>query len=155
MNIRTMPKEELENYSLLEMAQNLLKMDKKPKTTTELFREICELLELNESQYQNLVGDFYTSLNLDKRFIIINSKWDLKEHHSVKVVIDDDLDDLDGIDDIEDIDEPEEEIEIKIENDDDDDEPEEEVDILEDDDEDDELDQLTILEDEEQESTDL
>ena len=36
------------------------------------------------------IGDFFTALTTDGRFIFIDSKaWDLKENHKVKVVVDD------------------------------------------------------------------
>ena len=36
------------------------------------------------------IGDFFTALTTDGRFILINStNWDLKENHKVKVVVDD------------------------------------------------------------------
>lgn len=102
-----MKKEEVKGLSYLDIAYNLLKNSKKGKTTKELFKEICDLLDYNEDQYLNMVGDFYTSLNLDKRFVLLNEKWELKEKHSIKIVVEDELDELDEIDldTIEDIDE--------------------------------------------------
>ena len=41
-----------------------------------------------------MIGDFYTTLTTDKRFILLDSaEWDLKEAHSVKTIIDDEDDD--------------------------------------------------------------
>lgn len=101
MNIYKMKKEDLELLSFTDIAYEILKNDKKHKTTVELFKEIAKLLELSDEEYAETIGDFYTTLTTDKRFYALESgNWDLKERHSTKVVIDDD-DDLDvEIDDV-------------------------------------------------------
>ena len=48
MNVRQMPLEELELLSYTDIAYELLKLDKKPKTTRDLFKEVCDLLEISE-----------------------------------------------------------------------------------------------------------
>lgn len=101
MNIKKMKKEELELLSFTDIAYEILKSEKKSKTTVEIFRTISELLELSEDEFAAKIGDFYTGLTTDKRFLALSDgHWDLKERHSTKIVIDDD-DDLDlEIDDI-------------------------------------------------------
>ena len=93
MNIKKMTTEELELMSHTDIAYNILKHEKKTLTTIELLKEICSLLNYGDTEYENLIGDFYTSLNVDKRFILIDGKWDLAENHAVKIVIDDEGDD--------------------------------------------------------------
>ena len=158
MNIRDAKKEDLEAMSYLDIAYGLLKQDKTKKTTVELLKEICSLLELDNDYYQNLVGDFYTSLTVDKRFLLIESgKWDLKENHSVKIIVDDELDDLDGIDELEDIDEEyDEEKEDFMLDDEENEDTAADIDDIDDTDLDviDELDDLTVLDDDELEQTD-
>lgn len=153
MDIKNMSLVELEKLSHLDIAYNLLKCEKKQLSTVDLLKEVCSVLQYGDKEFENLIGDFYTSLNLDKRFIAIENKWDLTENHSVKVIIDDELDDdleeyeeLDVEDDI-DIDEESIEDEAVVED----------VNALEDveDDLDDELDDLTIVEEEEIEEDDL
>lgn len=142
MNIRNMTSEELETLSHLDIAYNIIKVEKKVLNTVELLKEICNLLNYSESEFENLIGDFYTSLNLDKRFILLDGKWDITENHSVKIIIDDEIDD--EIDTFEDMDE-EEAVEIEDEAVLDD------TEVLEDveDDLDDDMDELTILSEEE------
>lgn len=143
MNIRKMTSEELEKLSHLDIAYNIIKNEKKVMNTIELLKDICNVLNYDENAFENLIGDFYTSLNLDKRFILIDGKWDITENHSVKIVIDDDMeDDLDTFDDIDEEEEPQE-IEDEAVLD--------ETEAMEDveDDLDDELDNLTILTEEE------
>lgn len=89
MDIRKMSKEELELLSYNDIAYNIIKLDKEPKTTVALFREICDRLEMSENEFETLIADFFTLLTTDKRFILLNSgNWDLKENHAVNIVID-------------------------------------------------------------------
>lgn len=108
MNIYKMKKEELELLSFTDITYEILKKEKTPKSTIEIFKIISNMLELNEDEFVAKIGDFYTSLTTDKRFIALtDGNWDLKERHLTKVVIDDE-DDLDiEIENIDD--EPEEE----------------------------------------------
>lgn len=90
MNVRQMPLEELELLSYTDIAYELLKLDKKPKTTPVLFGEVCKLLEISEDNMMEMIGDFYTTLTTDKRFLLLDSaEWDLKEFHAVKTIVDD------------------------------------------------------------------
>lgn len=93
MNIRQMSLEELELLSYADIAYELLKLDKKTMTTPVLLGEICKLLQINEDAMFDMIGDFYTTLTTDKRFLLLeNSEWDLKEFHVVKTIIDDEED---------------------------------------------------------------
>ena len=111
MNIRKMPKEELELLSYSDIAYEILKQDKKSKTTPVLFGEVCKLLEIDEDTMFEMIGDFYTALTTDKRFILLDdAKWDLKENHVVKTVVEDE-------DEEEDINQDQEEITEETEDD--------------------------------------
>lgn len=144
MDIRKMTSEELEKLSHLDIAYNIIKNEKKVLNTLDLLKEVCSILNYSESAVEELIGEFYTSLNLDKRFILIDGKWDITENHSVKIVVDDEMDDeLETFEDIDEEDEEAKEIEDEAVL--------EDVEILEDldDDIDDEMDDLTILSEEE------
>ena len=91
MKLKNMSKEEIEAMSYTDITYMLLKENKKPMNTAELFKKICELLELTEEEYSEKIGDFYTSLTIDKRFHMLESgEWDLMEKHKVELQIDDD-----------------------------------------------------------------
>ena len=111
MNIRQMKKEELELLSYSDIAYDILKQDKIPEATNVLFGEVCKLLEIDEDTMFDMIGDFYTALTTDKRFILLDdAKWDLKENHVVKTVIEDEDED-------EDINQEQEEISEETEDD--------------------------------------
>ena len=94
MDVRKMPLEDLELLSYTDIAYELLKLDKKSKTTPNLFGEVCKLLKINDDEMMNMIGDFYTTLTTDKRFLLLdNAEWDLKEFHVVKPIIDEEEED--------------------------------------------------------------
>lgn len=99
MNLKKITKEELETMSYNDIA-NLILKENKEQSTADLFKEVCKLLNMTKKEYENKIGGFYTSLTIDKRFILLDSgNWDLKENHSVKdLKINAILDDLEDID---------------------------------------------------------
>ncbi len=99
MKLSKMPKDELESYSYVELAKMILKEDKKSETIVDILKKICKLLELSDTDYENIIGDFYTSLTTDKTFILLeDGTWDLRDHHSSSINLeeteDDEEDDL-------------------------------------------------------------
>ncbi len=107
MKLKNMKKEELEIMSYTDLTEMILKEEKKSLTTPDIFKKICELLEYSDDQFSEKIGDFYTSLTLDKRFAFLdNNKWDLREKHAVVLSIDEDEEEI--------IDEVEEELEEEI-----------------------------------------
>lgn len=102
MSIRKKKLDELELMSYTDIAYEIIKEDKKKYDTKKLFNEVCKLLELDEDTFVEQIGDFFTALTTDGRFIFIDSKtWDLKENHKVKVVVDDGDEEEIEIDDTE------------------------------------------------------
>ena len=116
MKLKNMKKEELEVLSYTDLTEMILKENKKAMNTASIFKKICELLNLSDDDYSNGIGDFYTSLTTDKRFILLdNAEWDLKEKHKVQIVMDED-DDEEYSDEYEDEDLGEEDLEEEQEN---------------------------------------
>ncbi len=145
MNLSNMTKEEIELLSYTDITYLLLKENKKSMTTSAMFKTICDLLEYSEEDYMAKIGDYYTSLTIDKRFLLLeNNEWDLRDNHSVDLMIDEEDDvETEEIIDSED----EEEIEEQVEEDYD-----ESIDVSVDDDIDDEeedFDDLSIIDEEE------
>ena len=140
MKLNKMNKEELETMSYSDLTEIILKEEKKSLNTPTIFKKICKLLELSDEEYANQIGDFYTSLTTDKRFILLdNACWDLKDKHKLELILEDD----DEEDDEETIEEAEEESA--------DEENEESTIDDEVSDDDDDLEDLTILDEEEME----
>ena len=62
MKLNKIPKNELELLSYTEIAKMYLIEKKTTKTTAELFKSICDLLGLSESDYVDKIADFFESL---------------------------------------------------------------------------------------------
>ena len=138
MDIKNMPLEELELLSYTDIAYEILKEEKKSMSTPALFKEVCKLLNIDDDTMMEMIGDFYTSLTTDKRFILLDSaEWDLKESHVVKLVVDADEDE-ESTEDTEEVFEETEDEAV----------PDEEEDF---DDTDDSLDDLVIISEEDME----
>jgi DNA-directed RNA polymerase delta subunit len=96
MDFKKMKFEELETLSYTDIAYYLIKNNKKTRTTGELFKEVASLLKMDDEERLELIGDFFTSLTIDRRFILLSDKkWDLKENHNIVVNLDDEEDDMD------------------------------------------------------------
>ena len=142
MSIKNMTKDELELLSNKDIT-NLLLEEKGKQTTPDLFKKIIKLLELPESTFDNKIGDYYTSLTTDKRFILLeDGKWDLRSRHTSDKVIK--IDDEDEEEDMEE--ETEEIIEEETDNYDSIDNDEDDIDT-----DDDDLKDLVVLDEDEME----
>lgn len=136
--LKNLSKEELELMSYTDLTYAILKENKKSMTTPQIFQMICDLLGEGEECFERGIGDYYTSLVIDKRFVLLDSKeWDLRDNHSITLEVDEDEEE------IEETEEEEEEIE--------EDSIEEELfeDETDDLDEDDDFEGLNIIPDEE------
>ena len=122
MSIKNMTKVDLELLSNKDIT-NLLLEEKGKQTTPDLFKKIIKLLELPESTFDQKIGDYYTSLTTDKRFILLeDGTWDLRSRHTSDKIIKVDEDEDEDIEEIEEeVDEEEETDDFdSIDSDDDD-----------------------------------
>ena len=86
--MKKLKKEELENMSYKDITNIILENSKEGLNTLDLFTKIIELLELPKSTIDNKIADYYTSLTTDKRFVLIDGKWDLRNRYpSDKVIV--------------------------------------------------------------------
>ncbi len=122
--LNKMSPEELEQLSYPQIGALYLEEHKTTMTTADLFHQVCDLLQLDDSDYQDNITDFFQSLTTSKDFILLNDgKWDLRKNHKVKVEIDeiyeekDDDIDLDS-DDIDELEEMNDDYDINLDDDD-------------------------------------
>ena len=104
-------KENIENLSYKDITYLILEKEKKGMNTLELFQQIIHLLELPESIIDSKIADYYTSLTTDKRFLLVDGLWDLRNRHTSDKI-------LSQVDDEED-EEISEETEEELDNNDD------------------------------------
>jgi DNA-directed RNA polymerase delta subunit len=147
MSIRKKSIEELELMSYTDIAYEIIKEDKKQYNTPNLFKEICNLLDLHEKEFEEKIGDFYTALSTDKRFILIEgTNWDLKENHIVQIIVDEGEEDIEEEEEVSDEETEDIETEDIIDEDDySEDSMDDEIEV------DDGMNDLTIIEEEETE----
>ena len=87
--MKEIKKEEIENLSYKDITCMILEKEKKGINTLELFTNIITILELPTATIENKIGDYYTSLATDKRFILVDGVWDLRKRHtSDKIIVD-------------------------------------------------------------------
>ena len=144
MSLKSMKQEELELLSYTDLTELILQENNGSMNTAAIFKKISGLLSLTDEEYASKIGDFYTSLTTDKRFIFLddNAEWDLRNRHSAQVVVADDDDDEEDEED----DEEESMDETENENE------EEDIDSIDSDeddlDDDDDISELSIISDE-------
>ena len=133
MSLTNMTMEELETLSYTKIAEMYLQENKKTLSTNELFKEVCNLLQMTEDEYADNITDFFQSLSTTKEFILIDGKWDLKSNHKVKVNMEELYEDKDEDEELlEEENEELDDIEADI-LDDDDFDPSEDEDFIDDD----------------------
>ena len=98
MNLKKMTKDDLELLSNKDITNLILEESKKSINTADLYKKIIKLLELPESTFESKIGDYYTSLATDKRFILLeDGTWDLRSRHTsdkvIRITEDDEEDD--------------------------------------------------------------
>ncbi len=140
MKLNDMPIEEIELLSYTDLTYLLLKENGKSMNTPSIFKEICKLLGYSDEEYAAKIGDYYTSLTIDKRFVLLeNNEWDIRDRHSVELVMDEE----DETEEVEETEEEEEAIEESEEEDMDE--------VIDDEIDDDDMEELSIVSDEEEE----
>ena len=112
--------------SNLDVAYDIMKKVNDPLTFKELWEEICKIQEFNEEESRRRIGNFYTNLFMDGRFITLgDNKWDLRDRYTFDYVNIDMNDVYRDDDDEEEIEDDEDEI-LDSEEDEDDEEDDEE-----------------------------
>ncbi len=143
MKIKDLNKEDLENMSYDDLAYMILKEAGSKMKINDLFKKVCEILNLSDTVFETQIADFFELISTEKRFLMLeNGYWDLRENHSQKVVIDDDEEEEVFVDKNDD--EEEEENEEIFDEDSDDD------DIMEDD-----LKDLAVIDPDDEENDNL
>lgn len=140
MKIKDLSKQELEAMSYDDIAFMLLTESKKKMKINELFKKVCDTLDLSENIFEEKIADFFEVLSTDQRFIMLKEGfWDLKSRHTVNnIIIDEEDDEEDVLDEVldDDLNEEEQEENVYYEEDETDDQS------------DDDLKDLVIIDDE-------
>ena len=80
--MKSLKKEDIQDLSFKDITYLILEKEKKSMNTLELFTEIVKLLELSNDIIDKKIGDYYTALTTDKRFLLVDGMWDLRTRHT-------------------------------------------------------------------------
>ena len=142
MNIKNISKDELESMGYDEIAYLILADSGKKMKLLDLFKKVCNALELPENTVEDRIGDFFELLSINKKFVLLpKGYWDLAVNHVQNIVVEeeDQVSDEDLIEDEEETVEDEDEQEDIFYD----------TDLDDNDDEDDDLKDLVIIDEEE------
>ncbi len=149
MKLKNISKEELETMSFDDIAYIILKEKGKKMKISDIFKMICNALNLGDAAFEAQIGDFFALISTEKRFIQLEKGYiDLRENHTSEI----------NINDIED--ESEDDMPIEDMQEDDDDENEEtdyydDIDDMDDDKPDDDYKDLVIVDEGYEDEVDL
>jgi len=88
MKFKTVSKEDLETLPFDDIAYIILKEKGKKMKIQDIFKIICDTLDLGEDAYENQISDFFALLATEKRFIQLEKGyWDLRENHTSEISI--------------------------------------------------------------------
>ena len=148
MKFKTINKEDLETMPFDDIAYIILKEKGKKMKINDIFKIICDELNLGEDAYENQIPDFFALLATEKRFIQLEKGyWDLRENHTAEINIkelEEELEDDDVTEEKEDEDVEEHESDFY-----------DDIDETDDDDTDDDLRDLVIVDEGYEDESDL
>ncbi len=148
MKLKDYSLEELETLPFDDIAYIILKEKGKKMKINEIFKIICDKLNLGDAAFEEQIGDFFSLLATEKRFIQLDKGfWDLRENHTAEISIkeiEDELDDDVPVDE-EDDDEKEEKDNNYYDN----------IDEMDDDEEEDDYKDLVIVDEGYEDEIDL
>lgn len=88
MKFKTVNKEDLETMPFDDIAYIILKEKGKKMKINDIFKIICDELNLGEDAFENQIADFFALLATEKRFIQLEKGyWDLRENHTAEINI--------------------------------------------------------------------
>ncbi len=88
MKFKTINKEDLETMSFDDIAYVILKEKGKKMKVSEIFKIICNVLNLGDAAFEAQIGDFFSLISTEKRFIQLEKGYiDLRENHTSEINI--------------------------------------------------------------------
>ncbi len=90
MKLREIPKDELELMSYDDIAALVLQETGKKMKLADIFKKICDALQLPDSAYENELMTFFEQMSTNKKFVMLeNGYWDLQSRHNLHMVVED------------------------------------------------------------------
>lgn len=87
MSIANTNRDNLQEYSMIELAMIVLEKTNKALNYREIYDQVADLKGFTETEKQTNLALFYTDLNLDGRFLTLGAgEWGLKKWYSVEQI---------------------------------------------------------------------
>ena len=84
MGLKEYSKEELADFSLVELTNLILEEENKATDYKDLFNKVADIKKMSSNQRDEYLLQFYTDLNVDGRFMTAGSNlWGLKSWYTV------------------------------------------------------------------------
>lgn len=94
MKLKDISKEELQTMGYDEIAYLVLENNKGKMKLFDLFKNVCDILELPVETVEDRITDFFELLSTNKKFVLLeNGFWDLAINHVQDIVIEDEEED--------------------------------------------------------------
>ncbi len=91
MKLKDLTSEELETMGYDEIAYLILEDNGKKMKLLDLFKKVCDVMNLDESTVEDRITDFFELLSINKRFVLLpKGYWDLATRHNQDIIIEDD-----------------------------------------------------------------
>ena len=101
MKLREIPKEDLELMGYDDIAIIILQDSGKKMKLADIFKKICNVLNLPEGNYEEQLMEFFEQMSINKKVVMLeNGYWDLQTRHNSDIVIEDGDEDEDIVDDV-------------------------------------------------------
>lgn len=85
MSIKSLEREEILEMSMIEVAYEILKEEKKEFPYFDLLKRVADIKEMTEEEMKTRIGYFYTNLNIDGRFVCVGENvWGLKAWYPIE-----------------------------------------------------------------------
>lgn len=101
MKLREIPKDELELMGYDDIALIVLQETGKKMKLADIFKKICDTLEIPNSDDELM--EFFEQMSINKKFVMLdNGYWDLQSRHNLNMVVEDMEEDDEIVDDVDD-----------------------------------------------------
>ncbi|MBP3952762.1 DNA-directed RNA polymerase subunit delta [Bacillus suaedae] len=85
MNLQEMTKEELQEVSMIEVAFEIMKKERKPFDYYDLIKEVAKIKGMSKEEVNQRIANLYTAMNIDGRFHSLgDNNWGLKSWYALE-----------------------------------------------------------------------
>lgn len=94
MQIKGYTQDDLEQMNYVELTELILVNNGSKMKIADIFRNICQILNMSDAEFENKIADFFELISTDSNFIILDGGFvDLRKKHAFSVVIENEEED--------------------------------------------------------------